>query len=309
MFFSQKVSGVGRVTLAALIWGVAYPLTKVALGEVPPLLLGFLRFLLAGGFFMLSERSLPLSGVAPEDRKSFFGLAFWGVFLLIVGMNFGLIWAPGMAASILSGTPPLFTVVLAAIFLGEKMRPAQFVSIGLALVGLALLGNNFSATPGVSAWQVWAGCLLTLVPQFAWAMYGITGKRLIERYNWRKICRDTFSLGALLLFVPAAIEVWWVGWGSWSSSSLFILFYLALMNSVVTYSLWNSALGLIPVSLASFLIYLQPVSGAILSYFLFGEKIAAGGLVGTVLIFVALTLVLLPAKSPGEKTAPVGPLS
>lgn len=290
---SPLLNGILRVALAALVWGVAYPLTKVALAGVPPIFLGFLRFLIAGGIFMAADRSLPLQGVAPEDRRGFIRLAFWGVFVLILGMNFGLIWAPGIAASVLSGTPPLFTVILAALYLGEKMHPVQFISIAVALSGLALLGNDFSAAPSaLASWQIWTGCLLTLIPQFSWAMYGIVGKKLSARYHWRMICRDTFSLGALMLMPLAAIEVWYQGAGTWNLQAILILAYLAIMNSVVTYSLWNSALKLIPVALASFLIYLQPVSGAVLSYLLFGEKLGSGGLAGTLLIFVALTLVL-----------------
>lgn len=300
---SPIVNGTLRVALAAFIWGAAYPLTKVALTDVPPLLLGLFRFMLAGCFFMASEKSLPLQKIAPEDRKSFIGLAFWGVFVLIIGMNYGLIWAPGMAASILSGTPPLFTVVLAAIILGEKIRPVQFLSIALALGGLAMLGSDFSANTKLEQWQVWAGCLMTLVPQFSWAMYGIAGKKLSERYHWRLICRDTFSLGALMLLPPAIIEVCFRGFGNWSWQTVFILLYLAVMNSVITYSLWNSALKMIPVSLASFLIYLQPVSGAVLSYLLFGEKLTTSGFAGTALIFVALTLVLLPQRVPEKSDA------
>ncbi len=41
-----------------------------------------------------------------------------------------------------------------------------------------------------------------------------------------------------------------------------------------------------------FLIYLQPVSGAIISYVLFEEKLNSLGLLGTGLIFVALILIL-----------------
>lgn len=298
------VNGIIRVTVAAIFWGVAYPLTKLALADVPPLLLGAIRFMIAGSVFMVSERSLPLGGVAPEDRRSFISLAFWGVFLLIVGMNYGLIWAPGMAASILSGTPPLFTIILAAMLLGEKIRAAQFASIVLALIGMALLGNDFSSKTELATWQVWSGCLLTLIPQFSWAMYGIVGKKLIERYHWRLICRDTFTLGALMLLPPALVELYFKGAGIWSAQTIMILLYLAIMNSVVTYSLWNSALKLIPVSLASFLIYLQPVSGAVVSYLLFDEMLESGGLLGAALIFVALTIVLLPQrKSPKDSVA------
>ncbi|PKL45580.1 MAG: hypothetical protein CVV41_00860 [Candidatus Riflebacteria bacterium HGW-Riflebacteria-1] len=295
MAMNPIINGSLRVALAAVIWGVAYPLTKLVLADTPPVQLGFLRFLLAGLIFMISERSMPLHGVEPEDRKCFYKLAFWGVFLLILGMNFGLFWAPGIAASLLSGTPPLFTVVLAAILLGEKMRISQFVSIGLALTGLALLGGDVSSSQeGLLPWQIWVGCLLTLIPQFSWAMYGITGKRLSAKYHWRTICRDTFMLGALMLLPLATIEAAVTGFGIWNGQTVAILLYLAIFNSVVTYSLWNSALKLIPVALASFLIYLQPVSGAILSYFIFGESLGWNGVAGTALIFVALTLVLLP---------------
>lgn len=295
---NTTVNGSIRVALAAVVWGAAYPLTKLVLADTPPVQLGFLRFLLAGMFFMISERSMPLQGVAPEDRRSFVKLAFWGVFLLILGMNYGLMWAPGIAASLLSGTPPLFTVILAALLLGEKMHKRHFVSIALALSGLLLLGSDFDNNQqNLESWQVWLGCLITLVPQFSWAMYGITGKRLTAKYHWRIICRDTFTLGALMLLLPALIEATISGFGSWNQQSLAILFYLAFFNSVVTYSLWNSALHLIQVSVASFLIYLQPVSGAILSWFLFKETLGLSGIGGTALIFTALTLVVLPETS------------
>ena len=300
---NSTIKGSVRVALAALIWGAAYPLTKLVLADTPPVQLGFLRFLLAGLVFTMTERSLPLQGIAVEDRRCFVKLAFWGVFLLVLGMNFGLVWAPGIAASLLSGTPPLFTVVLAALLLGEKMRITQFVSIGLALAGLALLGGDVSGSKtDLLPWQIWVACLLTLIPQFAWAMYGITGKRLSAKYGWRTICRDTFALGALMLLPLALIEATVTGFGNWSWQTGAILLYLAIFNSVITYSLWNSALQIIPVSLASFLIYLQPVSGAVLSYFLFGERLGWAGAGGTALIFVALTVVLLPAAKNSRST-------
>lgn len=298
---NQTLNGTLRVAAAAAVWGAAYPLTKLILTDVPPIFLGFLRFLSAGLVFMLLTGSMPLAEVDSTDRRCFFKLAFWGVFLLVLGMNFGLIWAPGIAASVLSGTPPLFTVLLAAALLGEKMRVAQFFSIILAVSGLLLLGGDFSDNISTDSWKIWAGCLLVLVPQFSWAMYGITGKRLSSRYHWKLICRDTFSLGALMLAPVALIEVLMRGFGNWNWQTVLILLYLAIMNSVVTYSLWNSALKIIPVSLASFLIYLQPVSGAVLSMMLFGEKLGMRGMVGTFLIFLALTLVLFPQRKADNK--------
>ncbi|MFZ5952478.1 MAG: DMT family transporter [Candidatus Rifleibacteriota bacterium] len=307
---SELINGSIRVAIAAGIWGAAYPLTKLILSETPPIILGFLRFSIAAFVFMLITRSLPMNGVVEEDRQTFYKLAFWGVFILILGMNFGLIWAPGIAASVLSGTPPLFTVILAAFLLSEPMLLRHFISIGFAMSGLWLLSSDLSGSSmNLPGWKILAGCLLTLVPQFSWAMYGIVGKKLSEKYAWPTICRDTFSLGALMLLPFAVFEGLLKGPGLWNQKSILILFYLAIMNSVITYSLWNSALKMIPVSTASFLIYLQPVSGAILSFFLFGEKPGSAGFFGIGLIFTALLLAVraapqtkpLPEPAVGDK--------
>jgi len=299
---SRRWFAIGRIVLAAAIWGAAYPLTKGALNQVPPLLLGAGRFLLAGLVLMAWTRSLPLAGVAPPDRPRMVGLAFWGTFVLVVGMNYGLGWAPAGIASILSGTPPLFTVFLAAAWLGDPLERRHFLALGVALAGMVLLareGLDFS--PG---WRTLAGCVLVLVPQIAWAVYSVLGKAILATYDWRIVCRDTFALGAAMLLPLAGLEVAWLGPGVWDARSLGILLYLGLLNSVGTYGLWNSALQAIPVSTASFILYLQPITGAILAVILFGESFGARGLLGSLLVFGALSLVLAPTRPAVPAPAP-----
>ena len=287
--------GILKVTLAAALWGAAYPLTKGALAHVPPIGLGALRFLIAALVLMAMTRSRPLQGIEPTDRPTVIKLAFWGTFVLILGMNYGLQWAPAVAASIISGTPPLFTVILAALWLGEPFHRRHAVAMGLALTGLFQLTSE--AGGATSDGKAWIGCLLVLLPQFAWAMYGVIGKSLIERVSWPHLCRDTFALGALMLAPFAIAEGLLQGWGTWNSSAIATLLYLGIANSVITYGLWNSALADIPVSTASFVLYVQPVSGAVLSWWLFGESLGLSGAIGALLIFSALAMVLRPSPA------------
>ncbi len=293
--FTPYRRGIVKVALAAGLWGAAYPLTKGALAHVHPIGLGTLRFLLAAVLLMILARSRPLQGIEAADRPTVVKLAFWGGFVLILGMNYGLRWAPATAASIISGMPPLFTVILAALWLGEPFRRRHLIATTTALAGLALLTNETSTASGNDL--AWLGCLLVLLPQFAWAMYGVIGKSLIERISWQYVCRDTFALGALMLAPFAAIETWLQGQGSWTPMAVGTLLYLAFANSVCTYGLWNSALHDIPVSTASFVLYLQPVSGAVLSWWLFGESLGGRGILGSLLIFSALALVLTRSHS------------
>ncbi|HNV71918.1 MAG TPA: DMT family transporter, partial [Candidatus Ozemobacteraceae bacterium] len=163
----------------------------------------------------------------------------------------------------------------------------------LALTGLGLLAGEAGSAD--SDHRALLGCLLVLLPQFAWAMYGVIGKSLIERISWPYLCRDTFALGSLMLLPFALVEGWWLGWGAWNFASVATLLYLAIANSVCTYGLWNSALQDIPVSTASFILYVQPVSGALLSWWLFNEALGMRGACGSALIFVAMALVLFPS--------------
>lgn len=292
--------GIAQVALAAVLWGAAYPLTKGVLDTLPPIGLGFFRFALASLVLVVLTRSAPLSGVAPADRRAMGWLAFWGTFVLVLGMNFGLRWAPGIASSIISGTPPLFTVILAAVWLREPWQGRQFAAVAIALAGLFLLaGDTPDAAPRGP--HYWLGIVLVIIPQVAWAVYGILGKAIISRYPWPVLCRDTFALGAAMLAPFALAEAWQDGLGTWGSREWLVLGYLGICNSVFTYGLWNSALAMIPVSTASFVLYLQPISGAVLSSILFGERLGPAGWAGTALVFLALTLVLRqrsPASNP-----------
>lgn len=281
-----------KIIVAAIIWGAAYPLTKLILADAPPIFVGFLRFATAAAIFSAIIRSKPLDGIAQEDRKTFAKMGFWGVFTLIIGMNYGLFWTPGILASILSGTPPFFAVILAAIILKEKISFTQCFAIGLALMGSVFLGGNLTLDTQLEAWQLVVGAILVTIPQFSWALYGIISKQAMNKYPWQYICRDSFALGALMLLPFAAAEVAMLGLGTWSLKTALILLYLAVMNSIVTYSLWNSALKTVPITTANFLIYFQPITGAIISSYLFNEQINSLGYLGIALIFISLTLIL-----------------
>lgn len=288
------IGGFLQVALAAGIWGAAYPLTKGVLHQVPPLLLATGRFAIAATLLMLSTRSLPLGGIDRSKHRSMIGLAFWGTFFLVITMNYGLRWAPATASAILSGTPPLFTVLLAAVWLGEPLQRRHPPALIAALIGIGLLTGESSGSTG--GWQTWVGCFLVLTAQVSWAVYSVLGKEILATYPWPMVCRDTFALGTLMLAPFALAEWFFQGPGIWDASSVGVLLYLGIANSVVTYGLWNRALATIPVTTASFILYLQPLSGAILGHILFGDRLGAAGWAGSILIFTALSVVLWPSS-------------
>jgi len=291
MSTGSRIRGIAQVVFAASIWGAAYPLTKDVLAQVPPITFGFARFTIAGLILMAWSRTSPLQGIAPADRRQMWLMAFWGTFVLVIFMNLGLGWAPGIVSSVISGITPLFTVLLAALWRIEPLRSRHLLAAALALAGLVMLCGDMhgASTTGLKAL---IGTMLVTVPQIAWSVYSIIGKDIMSRYPWQVACRDTFALGALMLAPAAIVETAVSGFGIWDLKVCLTLMFLGFLNSVVTYGLWNSALSLIPVSTASFVLYLQPISGVVLSMLMFGERTGAAGLAGTGLILAALLLAL-----------------
>ena len=140
------------------VWGSNFVVMKWALGTLPPLLLGALRFTLA---FM------PAALFVRRPAVRWRVLALYGV--LIGAGQFGLLLValraditPGLASLVIQ-TQVFFTIGLAMALAGEKVQGFQAAALALAAAGLALIAANTDAatTP--------LGLALVLLAALSWA--------------------------------------------------------------------------------------------------------------------------------------------
>ena len=120
--------------LVAVCWGVNFPVTAIALEHFPPFLLAAIRFTLL---------AVPTVLLVPRPRIPFgrlllvgFGLGVLQFAFLYLGMAAGL--PSGLASLVLQASAP-FTVIIAAIWLRERISTRQAVGIGIAVLGLAAI--------------------------------------------------------------------------------------------------------------------------------------------------------------------------
>jgi O-acetylserine/cysteine efflux transporter len=121
--------------LVAAIWGVSFIAIKAGVAEAPPLLLTALRFFLA---------AFPAILFVPRPRAKLVDLAGYG---LCIGVGqFGLLFAaikfgmPAGLASLVIQIQALFTIGLAHVVLGQRVRPGQIAGAVVALAGIGLIG-------------------------------------------------------------------------------------------------------------------------------------------------------------------------
>ena len=124
------------------VWGSNFVVMKLALGTLPPLLFGALRFafaLLPAVFFIrrpaVGWRALAAYGVL-------IGAGQFGLLYLAIG---GRGWiAPGLASLVIQ-MQVFFTVGLAIVFDGERVRPFQWLALLLATAGIGVIAAHTDA--------------------------------------------------------------------------------------------------------------------------------------------------------------------
>lgn len=123
--------------LVTLIWGLNFVVIKVGLGDFPPLLFCALRFALAALPLLVLRGPMP----APFGRILLIGVLLGVVKfgLLFVGMAQGM---PAGLSSLVLQSQVFFTILIAALWLGERPTPRGLFGLLLAAAGLVLIGLN-----------------------------------------------------------------------------------------------------------------------------------------------------------------------
>src|SRR3954452_18941360 len=145
--------------VVVIAWGVNFVVIKVGLHGVPPMLLGALRFTLAAvpAVFFVKRPKMPWRWLFAYGATISFGQFAFLFSAMYVGMPAGL-------ASLVLQAQAFFTLIFAAMFLGERIRAVNVIGLVIAAAGLALIGMH-----GGQAMTL-TGFLFTLAASAMWAL-------------------------------------------------------------------------------------------------------------------------------------------
>lgn len=269
-----------RDWLAALtvvtVWGVNFVITKLVLIEIPPFLLGGLRFTLVAvpAVFFIRRPALPVLTIILYGATISLG-QFAALFVALhVGMPAGL-------ASLVLQAQAFFTLMIAALVLHEPIRVHNMLALVVAVIGLVLIHQ--AALPGSVPV---AGLLLTLLAALFWS----TGNIVVK--NAGKT--DMLSLvtwGALVPPIPFFIMSWFFegpelirhSIQNVSYMGITALLYLSFVATIVGYVLWGQLLNRHAASKVAPLSLMVPVVGLVSAAVLLEERLVflqwAGGAV------------------------------
>nr|WP_200947219.1 EamA family transporter [Ramlibacter sp. Leaf400] len=264
------------------VWGTNFVVIRAALDELPPLLLGALRFLLA---------LVPAIFFLPRPRVGLANLAGYG--LLIGAGQFGLLYiaidgriSPGLASLVVQ-TQVFFTIGLAMWLAGERLRGHQLLAVLIAATGLAVVGWHTDATTTV------AGLLLVLGAAASWA----GGNILTKRAGSINMLAYVVWSSAFAVPVLFALSLTFEGWDRMSTSvqqastgAWAAVAWQSWANSLFGYAAWNWLLSRYTAATVTPLALLIPVFGMGASAVWLGEPLPAWKLVAAALVISGLAL-------------------
>jgi chloramphenicol-sensitive protein RarD len=173
---------------------------------------------------------------------------------------------------------PLVSVLLGVVFMKERLRIWQWVSVSLAFVGIAYLTWLYGSLP-------WIG--LTLA--FTFAFYGLIKKK--ARLNAiQGIIMETGFMGILAFGYLLVLEI--IGDGAFGNQPLWVLILLVLAGVVTGLPLlmFGAAARLIPLSTLGFLQYIAPTLQFLIGIVVYREPFSPDRLLGFGLIWIALAV-------------------
>lgn len=220
--------------------------------------------------------------------------------LLTAGLLFGIelsLWAAALGlttvanATLLANMTPVFAALVAWVLFRERLTGPIVFGGAAALIGAVLLAfarAQAGEGPAQGA-HGWRGDALGLSAAIGYAGYLLIVRSMRGRVGvgavmfWASLSGGVYALVLSLALGETLIAHTWRGWA--------ILIGLGLVTQVAAQGLIAWGVGRLPIAISTVLLWLQPLSAAVLAWALFGERLGSLAFVGAALILGGLFLV------------------
>lgn len=287
------------VAVAALLWGLMGPVTRIALREgMDPLEVALWRALLAGGMFAVHAMVIRRTRIARRDLPVVVAFGVVGVAGLL-GCFSQAVQAGGAAlTAILLYTAPVWVALFSTLLLGERMTGRKAAALALATGGVA--GIALASGGGGGVRLTAAGLGWGLASGLAYATYYLFGKRYFDLYPAATLFAYALPVAALTLlpmvdFRPKTQAAWGA------------LVFMAVVPTYISYVFYSAGLKRVEATRAATVATLEPVVAAIAAYLMWNERLSPLGYACAAVVLLGVVLMVTGGPRPISADEPPHP--
>lgn len=289
---NSKLFPYAEALFAVIVWGASFIATKVALQDLSPITIVWLRFLMGVvilGLVVALRRQFTL----PEKKE-------WGYFALLgfLGITFHQ-WLQsnalqtseaGTTAWIVS-TTPVFMAVLGWVLLKERLGWIKNLGILLAFLGVLVVISK-GDLGSISIGEFGApGDVLILISAVNWAVFSALSRRGLKTHSASLMMFYIMLLGwafsSLIFLTTSGLgEIPSVTFNGWMAVG-----FLGIFCSGLAYIAWYDALQALSTAQTGVFLYIEPLVAIVVAFFILGEPITPASLIGGAVILFGVWLV------------------
>jgi len=284
----ENKTAIAALLVLAVLWGYNWVQMKIAVQYASPFVFAGLRIVLGAASLLLSL-ALLRKPIVPKEIP---GTLLTGL-LQISGMYGFATWAlvSGGAGktAVLVYVMPFWVLILAWLFLGERVKGMQWVAIAISVCGLLFIlePTNLNGTI--------LSKVLALLSGLSWAGGVIVAKKLRQTVEldllsftaWQTVF-GAIPLVLAAVLVPSTPIVW-------STPFIIALIYAVIPGTAIATLLWLYVLNCLPAGIAGLGLLMNPVVGVLAAWAQLGEQPGFMEVIGMGLIAIALLLNTLQA--------------
>lgn len=277
------------VFIITAVYAVCFTAIKEGLAFAPPLLFGGLRAFI-GGVSLLFLVLVFRRPFFPERRHW-----TWTVVLGFITTTFGfgaMFLSPEMTgagiASVLGNTQPLVVIILAAIFLKERITRGKTIALTFGLVGIAFISYPALTGGGVFGFS---GGMLALAASGGASIGSLIIKRLNAGQSLMAVTAWQLIIGSIPLFlISAAMERQTKV--IWNTEFVGLLLFLSLVGTSFTNYFWYWLVEREDVGRLSLFLFLVPIFGLGMAALVLGEKVTLLEIIGVIFTVAGIGAVI-----------------
>lgn len=286
-----------EVTFAVIAWGASFIATKVALRDISPVTVVWLRF--AMGVVILGIAVL-LRGQFSLPRRKDVGylalLGFLGIAFHQWLQSTGLLTAQATTTAWIVATTPIFMALLGWLVLHERLAWLQVGGIALAALGVLLVVSSGDISAIAIGKFGTPGDFLILISAVNWAVFSTLSRRGLREYPASLMMFYVMGFGwlftSLLFFARTGLaEV-----AHLTSPGWWGVLFLGIACSGLAYIFWYDALKALPVAQTGAFLYLEPLVAVVVAGIVLAEPVILASLVGGAGILLGVWMVNRPKR-------------
>jgi drug/metabolite transporter (DMT)-like permease len=295
----QIFIGISLAVLATLIWSGNFIMARGLIKDIPPVTLSFYRWLTATVIMLPFAWKYFVAEIRIVKQHLLFfllaavtGVSMFNTFVYVAGH-----YSSAINMAILGTcSSPIMSVVLARIFLKEKISVLRIIGMIVCVGGILLLLSKGSIE-NLLAFRFTKGDWWILAAALSFAIYNTTVRKKPVGMHPVKFLFVIFLLGTIVLLPFYLYELHEKGGIDINTGNISAIIYLGLGASVICFLIWNKAIHALGSGRTALFGNLIPIFSSIEAVIILHEEFLWIYVTSMILVFAGIVLANLQWKS------------